>query len=122
MYIVNDDKLKPVSQLFKFKDAVNAIKLRQDGNLILAGEKSGKIQLFEIKNKFILKTYAENQSQINGFDFKSNMREFISCSNESGIKYFGISEPQSLFTIKNAHNDNIKRVMYINDNLILSGS
>jgi len=27
-----------------------------------------------------------------------------------------------LFTIKNAHNDNIKRVMYINDNLILSGS
>ena len=39
---------------------MTSVQLRQDGNLMLAGEKSGKIQLFEIKNKFILKTYQES--------------------------------------------------------------
>eukprot|EP00347_Sterkiella_histriomuscorum_P009274 403341835 len=118
----NDDKLKPISTMFKFKDAVHSVKLRQDGNLLLAGENSGRIQLFEIKNKFILKTYQEFTSQINSFDFKPNMKEFVAGSNESGIKYFSIQEPQSIFTIKNAHNDNIKKVQFVSDNILLSAS
>jgi hypothetical protein len=36
-------EVKPSNTIFKFKDMVTAVKLRQDGNLILCGEKSGKI-------------------------------------------------------------------------------
>ena len=50
------------------------------------------------------------------------MRDFISSSNESVIKCFNILEPHSLFTIKNAHSDNIKKVQYVDDNLIMSAS
>lgn len=46
----------------------------------------------------------------------------MTASNDSGIKYFGISDPQSLFTIKNAHNDNIKKVQHVDDNIIMSAS
>lgn len=49
--------VKPMSSLFKFKDAVTAIKLRQDGNLILCGEKLGKIQIIQIDTKFSLREY-----------------------------------------------------------------
>lgn len=56
------DRLKPTNTIFKFKDQVTSCLLRQDGNLLLTGEKSGKIQLFELQNKFILKTYEENRN------------------------------------------------------------
>ena len=35
--------------------------LRQDGNLLVSGERSGRIQVLELQNKFVLKTYEENK-------------------------------------------------------------
>ena len=61
-------------------------------------------------------------SQINCFHFKDNMREFVACSNETNIKCFSILEPQSVVTLHSAHTDNIKKVEYVDDNLVLSGS
>ena len=55
------EQMKPSGSIFKFKDMVTAVQLRQDGNLVLCGEKTGRIQLVELQNKFILKTYHENQ-------------------------------------------------------------
>lgn len=37
-----------------------AVKLRQDGNIVLCGEKTGRVQLIELNNKFILKSYQEH--------------------------------------------------------------
>jgi hypothetical protein len=34
--------------------------MRQDGNIIVAGEKTGRLQVIELTNKFILKTYEEH--------------------------------------------------------------
>ena len=54
------DKMKPDQRIYKFKDLVTALKLRQDGNIIVTGEKAGKLQVIELSNKFILKTYEEH--------------------------------------------------------------
>ncbi len=69
-----------------------AVQLRQDGNIILTGEKTGRIQLVELQNKFILKTYEEHANQINAFDFKGNMKEFLVAANDTHIKLFNILE------------------------------
>ena len=53
------ESLKPRTQLFKFDDIVTSINLRSDGNLLLAGEQTGRIQLFELNNKFILRSYSD---------------------------------------------------------------
>lgn len=50
-----------MTTIFKFKEQVTCAKLRQDGNLLLTGEQSGKVQLFEIKNRFLLKTYYDSK-------------------------------------------------------------
>lgn len=50
------------------------------------------------------------------------MREFISVGNESVIKSYNIADMKSQFTIMNAHTDNIKRALYVDENFILSGS
>ena len=57
---MEDDELKPRKQLFKFDDTTTSIKFRQDGNLLLAGEKTGRVQLFELNNKFVLRSYSEH--------------------------------------------------------------
>lgn len=50
------------------------------------------------------------------------MREFVSAANETSIKSYNIADMKSQFTIQGAHTDNIKRVMYIDENYMLSGS
>ena len=82
--------LTPSQQLFKFNDPTSALQFRKDGNLILVGEISGRIQLFELKNKFALRSYTEHSNRINCLDFSADNRHFISCSNETSIKLFDI--------------------------------
>lgn len=38
-----EEGLKPVQRITRFKDIVNAVKMRQDGNIVLCGEKTGRI-------------------------------------------------------------------------------
>lgn len=55
-------------------------------------------------------------------DFAPSKKEFVSAANETNIKYWNIQETSSVFTIHGAHTDNIKKVKFISDNLIVSGS
>jgi len=103
---------------------VSALEFRSDGNLILAGETSGRIQLFELKNKFALRSYTEHANRINCFDFAPDSRHFISCANETAIKIWDIqnNSTEADLSIPAAHADNIKRVSYLDELRILSGS
>lgn len=38
-----DMQLTPMKQLFKFNDPVTALEFRSDGNLLLAGESTGRV-------------------------------------------------------------------------------
>ena len=83
----------------------------------MGGEKTGRVQIIELSNKFILKTYEEHNNQINGFAFRDNMREFVVAANETNLKVFNILEQQSVLTIHNAHADNVKKVAYYNQSI-----
>jgi len=83
--------------------------LREDGNVMLIGDKLGKIELMELKQKVALRTYEEHKTQINSLDFSSNKRNFVSCANETSWKLFDIQVPsRSVLTCQGAHSDNIK--------------
>jgi len=55
-----EEVIKPAQRIFKFKDTVTSVQMRQDGNIVLCGEKTGRVQLIELGNKYILKTYEEH--------------------------------------------------------------
>ena len=63
-------------------------------------------------------------SQINCLDFAADNRGFVSCANETGIRVFDIQDNSNVaaITINAGHADNIKKVAYLNEHLILSGS
>lgn len=45
----DDDQIEPYQSLRRFQETVTAIKLREDGQVIVAGDKMGRIELIEIK-------------------------------------------------------------------------
>ena len=58
---------------------------------MVVGDKQGKIELVELKNKIALRTYEnEHKNQINFLDFSASKRSFVSCANETSWKYFDI--------------------------------
>jgi|TARA_B110000285_G_C15043557_1_gene573073 hypothetical protein len=53
----DDDQIEPFQSLRRFTETVTAVKLREDGQVIVAGDRMGKIELIEIKQKIALRTY-----------------------------------------------------------------
>lgn len=94
--------------------------------MVLTGDKLGNVQLIELKQKIVLRSYSgEHKNQINCLDFGPNKRFFISCSNETSWKLFDIQESKgSIMTCQAAHSDNIKQVQFLpgsNDLVISAG-
>ena len=89
---------------------VTSLKIREDGQVLLTGDKLGKIQVMQISSKISLRIYENaHQNQINALSFGSSKRTFVSCSNETSWKYFDIQKNGScVFTCQAAHSDNIK--------------
>lgn len=110
-----DFQQEPAQTLSRFADQVTAVKLREDGQVILAGDKLGTIQLLELKQKLVLREYKkEFKNQINCLDFAPSRRAFVACSNETSWKYFDIQNSDgSVFTCQAAHSDNIKQVQFV---------
>ena len=121
---VDFDKLTPSNQIFKFDDVATAVNFRSDGQLLLTGEASGKVQLFELKNRIPLRNYTMGKNRVNALSFSDNSRNFLSCANDTCIRYFDIQDSSNSCAIEitSAHSDNIKKVQFISEQSFLSAS
>lgn len=111
----NYDMQEPKMTLSRFEDQITAVKLREDGQVVLAGDKLGNIELIELKQKLVLRNYKnEFKNQVNFLDFSPTKRAFVACSNETSWKYYDISNSDgALFVCQAAHSDNIKQVQFL---------
>lgn len=121
--------MKPSSQIFKFTDTISAVEFRPDGGLLTCGEANGKVQIFELKNKYSLRSYPEEHLnvRINAFAWsKSNLKNFVSCANDGNLHMYDIQEMSSkaCLSINQAHSDNIKKVRFLenDENCLVSCS
>lgn len=92
----------------------------------MAGDRLGRIDLYEVRKKMALRTYEhEHKNQINFLDFAPSKRAFLSCSNETSWKFFDIQKGTGcIFTCQGAHSDNIKQVQFLpnSEQFVLSAS
>jgi len=75
-----------------------------------------------MSNKFVLRNYSEHKSDINSIAFAPNKQDFSSCANETSIKLWNVLEHRSVMTMYNAHKDHVKKVHFLNENELISGS
>jgi len=92
--------------------------------MIVVGEGSGRIQLIEVKNKYILRSYGMGKNRVNALTFSNDNRHFASCANDTCIRYFDIQDSANkcAIEIQAAHSDNIKQVALLPNHQLLSGS
>lgn len=88
-----DDQMKPSQSIFKFNDTTSAVSFRPDGGLLAVGESSGKVQVFELKNKYSLRQYPDEHTnvRINAFAWsQTNLKNFVSCANDGNLSMYDI--------------------------------
>jgi U3 small nucleolar RNA-associated protein 15 len=92
--------------------------------LLLAGDASGKVQLFELKNRYALRSYTMGKNRVNALSFSENNRNFASCANDTCIRYYDIQDSSNKCAIEiaSAHSDNIKKVHILSEHHLLSAS
>jgi WD40 repeat protein len=90
---------------------------------LLTGESAGKVQLFEVKNKYILRSY-QGKSRVNALCFSQDQRNFAACANDTCLRYYDIQDSSNkcALEIQAAHADNIKQVRIVADNKLISAS
>ena len=110
--------MKPSQTIFKFDDTTSALRFRPDGGLLSVGEANGRIQVFELKNKYALRQYPEEHqnARINCLSWsQGNLKNFISCANDANLKMYDIQESgnKACLSVVQAHSDNIKKAQFV---------
>jgi len=108
----------------RFKDVARSGCIRDDGKLIVAGDDTGLIQVFDINSRAILRTLDEHKQPVHVTRFSpSNQTNILSCSDDTTVKLWDVPSQSSITTFT-SHTDYVRSgvVSQSNSNLILTGS
>ncbi|KAF8529167.1 Trp-Asp repeat-containing protein [Hysterangium stoloniferum] len=108
----------------RFKDVARSGCIRDDGKLIVAGDDTGLIQVFDINSRAILRTLDEHKQPVHVTRFSpSNQTNILSCSDDTTVKLWDVPSQSSITTFT-SHTDYVRSgvVSHSNSNLILTGS
>jgi U3 small nucleolar RNA-associated protein 15 len=118
----------PVSNTVKktisrFTDIAYSGHIRSDGQLLVAGDATGLIQMFDLNSRAILRTFREHSKPVHVTKFSSNKTQILSASDDKTVKLLDIPG-QSILNNFDEHKDYVRSALVSQDNsnIILSGS
>ncbi|KAF9102314.1 snoRNA-binding rRNA-processing protein [Mortierella sp. GBA35] len=107
----------------RFKDVAYSGTIRADGKLVVAGDATGLIQIFDVGSRAILRTFRDHRHPVHVAKFSSDKTQILSASDDKTVRIWDMPS-ETPMTIFSGHEDYIRAGMVSNDNphLILSGS
>ncbi|KAG0303027.1 snoRNA-binding rRNA-processing protein [Dissophora globulifera] len=107
----------------RFKDVAYSGTIRGDGRLVVAGDATGLVQIFDIGSRAILRTFRDHRHPVHVAKFSSDKTQIMSASDDKTVRIWDMPSETPL-TIFTGHEDYIRTGMVSRDNphLILSGS
>ncbi|CUA69395.1 U3 small nucleolar RNA-associated protein 15 homolog [Xenopus laevis] [Rhizoctonia solani] len=105
-------------------DTARSANIRKDGKLIVAGDDTGLIQIFDINSRAILRTLNEHKQPVHVTKFSpQDSTQLISCSDDTTVKLWDIPSETPIHTFA-SHSDYVRagQVSPSNPALILTGS
>ena len=117
-------KSNKVTKTFgRFKDVARGGSFRADGKLLVAGDDSGLVQVFDASSRSVLRTLRGHQLPVHVSRFSSNPTQILSASDDRTVRLWDMPEEKELrsFTL---HSDYVRSAVCSPDNpsLLLSGS
>lgn len=123
LYSIRTRKL--IKTFTRFGDNARSGEIRRDGRIIVAAEDTGKIQVFDIKSRAILKTWVQHKQPVWTTKFSpTDLTTLMSASDDRTVRLWDLpsSESTSVFT---GHSDYVRSGAFIpgtTSNLLVSGS
>ncbi|KAF8913940.1 WD40-repeat-containing domain protein [Gymnopilus junonius] len=115
---------KLTKTISRFKDVARSGCIRGDGKLVVAGDDSGLIQIFDINSRAILRTLDSHKQPVHVTKFSSlSPTHVLSCSDDTSVKFWDVPSQTPVITFTD-HTDYVRsgQVSTSNPNLILTGS
>ncbi|KAI9318662.1 WD40-repeat-containing domain protein [Dichotomocladium elegans] len=113
----------PKKTISRFKDIAYSASFRQDGKLIVAGDATGLVQMFDINSRAILRTFREHNLPVHVTKFSSDKTHILSASDDRTVRLWDIPSETSVNVFED-HEDYVRAGVVSDDNpnLILTGS
>ncbi|KAI0832414.1 WD40 repeat-like protein [Trametes gibbosa] len=115
---------KVTKTISRFKDVARSGCIRGDGKLVVAGDDSGLIQLFDINSRAILRTLDSHKQPVHVTRFSQlDQTQVLSCSDDTTVKLWDVPSQAAITTFLD-HSDYVRsgQVSTSNPHLVLTGS
>ncbi|SOV05612.1 related to UTP15 - nucleolar protein, component of the small subunit processome [Ustilago sp. UG-2017a] len=107
----------------RFKDVARSANFRSDGRLMVAGDDSGLIQLFDTTSRAILRSLRGHSNPVHVTRFSPNGTEIMSASDDRTVRLWDVPEQKAVHVFE-GHEDYVRSAVFSMDNpaLMMSGS
>ncbi|KAG2757311.1 WD40 repeat-like protein, partial [Suillus brevipes Sb2] len=115
---------KVTKTISRFKDVARSGNIRPDGKLVVAGDDTGLVQVFDINSRAILRTLDSHKQPVHVTKFSALApTQVLSCSDDTTVKLWDVPSQAEVVTF-HAHTDYVRsgEVSTSNPHLILTGS
>jgi U3 small nucleolar RNA-associated protein 15 len=123
--IYNANSRQLIKSISRFKDTVLCAEFRKDGKLLLASDKGGAIQVFDLSSRAILRHWIgeETHGRLQVSKVKwMGLTSVVSAGDDNTVKLWDITSKSPVHTFT-GHQDYVRALELVPDtNLILSGS
>ncbi|KAI0053549.1 WD40 repeat-like protein [Auriscalpium vulgare] len=115
---------KVTKTISRFKDVARSGSIRADGKLLVAGDDSGLIQVFDVNSRAILRTLDAHKQPVHVTKFSPlDQTQVLSCSDDTTVRLWDIPSQSTLTTFTD-HTDYVRsgQVSSSDPHLIITGS
>ena len=123
IYSIRTRKL--VKQIARFDDTAHSGEIRRDGRVLVAGDESGAIQVFDVASRAILKTWKEHKQPVWATKFSpTEASTLLSAGDDRTVKLWDLPSEASTTTFV-GHHDYVRSAAFLVNQasgIILSGS
>lgn len=116
---------KLVKTISRFDDIAHGAEIRRDGRVMVAGDESGAIQVFDINSRAILKTWKEHKQPVWTTKFSpTEPTSLMSASDDRTIRLWDLPSQESMTTFV-GHEDYVRSGVFMPgqaSGLLVSGS
>lgn len=111
-----------VKNISKFQEGAHGGSFRKDGNLIVAGDDLGKVRLFDVSSKSILRFFTGHKAPVHRTFFNADGHHVSSFSDDKTVRYWDIATEKHISTFSE-HSDYIRAgcTSPVSPNIIVSG-
>lgn len=116
---------KLVKTITRFSDIAHSGEIRRDGRVMVAGDETGKIQVFDVNSRAILKTWEEHKQPVWTTKFSpTELTTLMSASDDRTVKLWDLPSQESTKTFI-GHADYVRSGSFMPgtmSNMIVTGS